>query len=253
MPLNEVGGVLMIVPTAGIGSVLINPVKAGDKMEEGNMKKVLLMVVAASLLAAPAFAAVGGTAHDLGDLGTTGSDQSCVFCHTPHGSNTGIANAPLWNRDTWTDPGFTQYDPAGTSATYDAGAQNFDLGATPLCFSCHDGTAASAEIFNDTILTGAAIVATGVAGDVTLTGGNLGTDGPGMSNDHPVGIVYDTILSGNDGQLYDPAITPAVAALLGSGGLLDCASCHDVHENANQPFLRMPNTGSALCTTCHIK
>ncbi len=34
---------------------------------------------------------------------------------------------------------------------------------------------------------------------------------------------------------------------------VECASCHNVHDNANGTFLRMANTGSALCLTCHNK
>jgi predicted CXXCH cytochrome family protein len=32
-----------------------------------------------------------------------------------------------------------------------------------------------------------------------------------------------------------------------------CSSCHDVHNNANAPFLNVANDGSALCLTCHVK
>ena len=46
----------------------------------------------------------------------------------------------------------------------------------------------------------------------------------------------------------------------GSGGsnpginqpFVECASCHDPHSN-NSTFLRVTNTGSAVCLTCHAK
>ena len=37
------------------------------------------------------------------------------------------------------------------------------------------------------------------------------------------------------------------------GGTVQCASCHDPHDNTNAPFLRKTNTASALCSTCHQK
>ena len=35
--------------------------------------------------------------HDLGGAIAGGTDEVCVFCHTPHGANTS-ASAPLWNK-----------------------------------------------------------------------------------------------------------------------------------------------------------
>ena len=38
------------------------------------------------------------------------------------------------------------------------------------------------------------------------------------------------------------------------GGILECASCHDVHDNQSITYmLRVDNTGSNLCLTCHAK
>ncbi len=34
---------------------------------------------------------------------------------------------------------------------------------------------------------------------------------------------------------------------------VECASCHDVHTSDNLTFLRIPNTGSAVCLACHTK
>lgn len=33
---------------------------------------------------------------------------------------------------------------------------------------------------------------------------------------------------------------------------VECASCHDPHT-ANATFLRIPNSGSAVCLACHVK
>ena len=37
------------------------------------------------------------------------------------------------------------------------------------------------------------------------------------------------------------------------GGKVQCASCHDPHNNTNEPFLTKTNDGSQLCFTCHAK
>lgn len=104
----------------------------------------------------------------------------------------------------------------------------------------------------------------------------LGTD---LRNDHPVGIRYPTTAPGvdfkianasfgnmrffdtngnvradkNEIRLYDT----------GEGFEVECASCHDPHGVGpgpsgtggpfNRSFLRVSNTGSTLCLTCHVK
>ena len=102
----------------------------------------------------------------------------------------------------------------------------------------------------------------------------IGTD---LTNDHPVGIrfppsgpgtdfnapsksqgaisFFDTDGNGhadsNNVRLYDS----------GAGFRVECASCHDPHgvpsngagSKNNPTFLRVANTGSKLCLTCHVK
>ena len=81
----------------------------------------------------------------LGDVFTTGTDQICVFCHTPHGANTGVTSAPLWNRATGSAT-YTVY----TSGTMQATAPGNTLngGASLACLSCHDGTQAMDNMLN---------------------------------------------------------------------------------------------------------
>ena len=43
------------------------------------------------------------------------------------------------------------------------------------------------------------------------------------------------------------------SALGGAGGRVECATCHDVHGTANGTLLRIANTGSSVCLTCHVK
>jgi len=59
--------------------------------------------------------------HNLGTTGSatntyqfSGTDEVCVFCHTPHGSDTSAA-VPLWNRTLANPSSYTTYDQLGTS------------------------------------------------------------------------------------------------------------------------------------------
>ena len=71
----------------------------------------------------------------------------------------------------------------------------------------------------------------------------------------------NTTRSKTDMQLYtrtnSTSLTPAGAAtagvLTGAQPFVECASCHDPHSSTNATFLRITNTGSAVCLACHIK
>ena len=45
--------------------------------------------------------------------------------------------------------------------------------------------------------------------------------------------------------------TPALLDHLAADGSITCATCHDPHENAAPPFLRLDNSADALCLDCH--
>ncbi|MDR9499907.1 MAG: hypothetical protein RI556_12085, partial [Hydrogenovibrio sp.] len=49
-----------------------------------------------------------------GDNATSATDQVCVFCHTPHGSDVS-APAPLWNKELPDSTTFQTYDELGTA------------------------------------------------------------------------------------------------------------------------------------------
>ncbi|NOY27278.1 MAG: cytochrome c3 family protein, partial [Oligoflexia bacterium] len=81
-----------------------------------------------------------------------------------------------------------------------------------------------------------------------------------LSNDHPIAFDYTTALATTDGELFDPSTT--ASGLTTSGTIdtdmlfttqMECASCHDVHDDTYGNFLIMDNTASALCLTCHNK
>jgi predicted CXXCH cytochrome family protein len=184
-------------------------------------------------------AGIAGSAHDFSGETWSGG-QICVTCHTPHGANTTVADAPLWNH-TLTASTFTVYASGTMNAT--VGAPD---GASKLCLSCHDGTVALDSFGGNTSNTGD-----------KLTGSeNLGTD---LRNDHPISFVYNSALATTDGGLRDPSTADSglggtIAAKMLISGKVQCASCHDVHNGAGVGSLLLKsNSGSALCLTCHNK
>jgi predicted CXXCH cytochrome family protein len=91
-----------------------------------------------------------------------GTNQICVFCHTPHGFNTsmGEAGAPLWNKSIKATA-YTTYNSTGNGGgTFTAGNRNafatatidgqiLAVGSVSLaCLSCHDGTQAMDNMIN---------------------------------------------------------------------------------------------------------
>jgi len=271
----------------------------------------------ATLAATSAQAGITNTKHNLSSTSTSGNnqvgsttannDEICVFCHTPHGSNTAVA-APLWNKRL---PGttYTTYT-AANSSTLDG--EVLSVGSVSLaCLSCHDGAQAMDNIINapgsggyDVTGGGAAGLGRGVAGGYTWTGDNqtagkmintgdrismLGSD---LTNDHPVGVQYcgggitgDAITGCRDGDFKggtgnaglataslggtqvwwvdtafsgtrektDMILFTRTTFSAGSGPSVECASCHDPHSDTNPTFLRVSNTGSGVCLSCHVK
>ena len=199
---------------------------------------------------------IAGTAHDFSIQGYSGG-QICIACHTPHGGNTTVTDAPLWNHAV-TTASYTLY----SSSTLNAGPLAQPSGVSKLCLSCHDGTVA-VDSFG------------GAAGTNFVTGiGAVGSAAQGsLANDHPIGFTYDAALATLDGSLHNTTNsvtigtggtrtrTGTIASLLLFNGRLECASCHDVHNTftasngvgGGAPLLRVSKAGSAICLTCHNK
>lgn len=165
----------------------------------------------ASVLAGQALAAgIADTRHNLSTSNpragenriTAGTEEICVFCHTPHGADI-TAPAPLWNKNLGSLGGYQTYASLNSS-TIDGTI--LTVGSVSLaCLSCHDGTQAMDNIINapgpgglDT--TGGGPTGRAYTWDTStnrvdaqgrLIGANnaalLGTD---LRNDHPIGIQY---------------------------------------------------------------
>jgi predicted CXXCH cytochrome family protein len=159
-------------------------------------------------------------------------NQVCLPCHTPHNALVPGEDNVLWNHAE-TNETFVMY-----SSTADQ-----PEGPSKMCLSCHDGVTAIDSYG-------------GTSGSITITGAaNLGTD---LSDDHPIGIEYPT---GQPADYHDPAsFAPGInggagVKLVEINGVerVECASCHQVHNNGLGNFLRVPVQESYLCLQCHNK
>jgi predicted CXXCH cytochrome family protein len=271
-----------------------------------------LVTLATSAIAAPATTGIASTRHNLGssnrdvdgattptlygnaragDIYTTGTDEICVFCHTPHASNTAVS-APLWNK-ALPNSTYTVYSSGTMQGTASLSNNNMSL----ACLSCHDGTQAMDNMINKPSTgtpssagynaTGSRLAGTWYAGteDAEASGNTsagalnakvymeLGTD---LSNDHPVGIPYcgggqtglgksgcadqdfNAVTQGANATSFTVGTSSVVKENMRlyntAGGLsVECGSCHDPHNDAQKTFLRTSNAGSAVCLTCHAK
>ena len=209
----------------------------------------MITIALTLLMAAPANAGIAGTAHDFSTTSGPGvqgpSGEICVYCHTPHNANTGMA--ALWNRGTPAGP-YTMYTNA-VSGTLDMTVAPSPEGVSLACLSCHDGVAAISQYTNAD--------SSGIAGNglTTFPAGSTALLDTDLTNDHPISIGYDP---GLDADFNTAAAVQTAGLPLYNGGTtanqVECGSCHNPHGVTGAPkFLRMANTASALCLTCHIK
>ena len=227
-------------------------------MKTGRLLGASLMLMA-MLLASESQAAresrISATKHNLSSSGTgtthsTTESQICVFCHTPHGSDTS-QSAPLWNK-TLANTTYTAYTSSSLdAATIQGVSAGQPLGSSKLCLSCHDGVMALGSV---RVLQGQQNVTIGGGTQVTMPAGSgsstgytrlLGTD---LTNDHPISVTFDQALSDRDGELRRPSASP----LNRWGTVFGVRSAQDSYK----PLLPLEPTGSGSagqvqCTTCH--
>jgi hypothetical protein len=223
-----------------------------------------------------AAAGIGNSRHNLGSLGehitttgAAGTSEICVFCHTPHHTNTANNLKPLWNRGTSAPASFTAYGTTLGGTTIVSG----DVGSTSLaCLSCHDGVTTFDNLLNTPGKSGVTSVGSdrgwsfwdpAVNNTVSdfMTSGRLNI-GLNLSNDHPVSVTYTEGVAGLRDKttvIADVDLTAELADSTASfdGGNLtknlwavkgyvdasatiqdllrddkvECSSCHDPHFN----------------------
>ena len=199
-----------------------------------------------------------GSKHDLSATNyygaAGGTVEVCVFCHTPHGANDSEVNGgPLWNRNISDINTFEMYGGAGTP-------NYFSL----VCLSCHDGVSSQGvsainpgdthSVINPDNL-GGGDPNCGACHPFARGGGGIYPAttwqiGPILTNDHPVSIDYSDAVASNPAGEFKA--TPDAGIKL-FDDKVECASCHNVHDPDNGLFLRVDNTQSALCRSCHSK
>ncbi len=237
----------------------------GIKSLKRLMLRIVLLLITVVLLSyisrTPLASTVVGSKHDFSTSGggtfySTNEDEVCVFCHTPHNARTDMSY--LWNRNN-TVTTFELYSSTTLNATL-----NQPQGASLMCLSCHDGLTAINVLRNysptQPIMSGNL----DQIGDVYYPGSlwgwpgvNIGEQYPGgggglgnLTNDHPVSFIFDASLIALDPGLQLPPSGDPVKLY---DNRVECASCHNPHDNANGQFLVKSNNNSALCLTCHKK
>lgn len=232
-----------------------------------------------------------GTSSSAGFNQTGGTGEICVFCHTPHAANT-TAKAPLWNKglpsSTYTLYASSTMDnaagitvgPGGISlaclSCHDGSQAMDNVVNAPGSGGYTSGGARMSGTWS-----GARVGAgTGLMTNAGTFISMLGTD---LSNDHPIGIPYCgnapsgavTMSACTDPDFFTYAINANGTSggyvnrsgsaagkdktdmylYANSGGgtlMVECASCHDPHSG-NATFLRVSNSASTVCLTCHNK
>lgn len=270
-----------------------------DKRLSGFLGRYLLGLGGALLLSAMSMgvqAQISGSKHDLtsGSTGGTkvsgtgpnGDPEICVFCHTPHASNSNVS-APLWNKAI-SPTSLTTYSQTNSS-TMDGSVTTG--GVSLACLSCHDGTQSMDVLIN---VPGSGGLSAGTraysdagytwtVADAKIAAASIANLGADLTNDHPIQVPYcggGMTLSGGSGVLdackdadFKVPKTMAVNTIAYFDGnsnskrdkadiqlysrnsdyFVECGSCHDPHNTSVGTFLRKSNAASAVCLTCHNK
>lgn len=202
--------------------------------------------------------AMGGVAYN--DYG-----NPCVYCHLPPENNLeagrGAGGILGWNR---IRPAAKQYETYSSGSLQETVNRPSDI--SMLCLSCHDGTMAVDRIVFKPMGWSSDKQATlhmrlGADSDINNCGkchdGEIAHDirvktiGTDLRDDHPISVRYAGFAIDNpnfrtvDGPWgFDNGVTLY-------DGMVECASCHDVHNPQARMLLRVEP--SILCGTCHIK
>lgn len=187
---------------------------------------------------------LAGTTHDIAGSG-------CKGCHAPH--NGATANGGSGSTGVILQWARSFPNPSNTFGVYDSATmanKAVEVGGSPLststdvrmysllCLSCHDGvTSTFSPTMNNLNRVGS-----------RASFGSNSYESFGLTNDHPINMSYDPV---KKPSLQSIATVAASLPLYGSNNTVQCATCHDSHNNVNTKFLRQPNN-TTHCTTCHL-
>jgi len=208
---------------------------------------------------------IAGSTHDFSDLDSSSSTlgeawnttgELCRVCHVPHDDGESVvryAAGLLWNHDLSAVVSYALY----TSPSFDGGI-NQPAGISRLCLGCHDGTVAL-DAFGQYV-DGTSGNEMGGSNMLELADFVIPNPNSGTANDmrgtHPISMDFSgTELNGLTDLVVGGDGTYPIADIL-FNDKVECASCHDVHNQESIPgthLLRVDNDGSGLCLTCHIK
>ncbi len=129
---------------------------------------------------------------------------------------------------------------------YDSTKISATVAATPgsaslTCLSCHEGSVAIGQTLNSAT----SLLSGGTATMIVDTG--MMKIGTNLNDDHPVAITYPT--AGVSGK-FPAGTATGVASFTLYSSRIECATCHDPHDDTEGNFLRTPAAG--LCSECHI-
>lgn len=252
------------------------------------MKALKILAVLTVLIATQSFGAATSivkSKHNLSFAGVTANGNTvtaatatdangeiCVFCHTPHASNSAFDGAPLWNKGgSTTAVKFIVYG----AATQDDLAAGATLGGTVMaagtvnspsraCLSCHDGVSAINSLVNapgsgmgtaaelKPAMTGVAAGSELLMPSTAVTSiGKFGSTGlaaedADLRNDHPVSVQYSTKAS------LVPIDGAIGAGSMASDGTAYAATWSTPSGGSNiSDILRGSASDYVECGTCH--
>lgn len=215
---------------------------------------------------------IRSTPHNLTRQGVkVEAEEVCVFCHTPQlsasgASSIGVNNQPMWQPSLPNEHSFVIYDDIGRMQFGDKPA----VGSQSIaCLSCHDANQAFS------VQTGEMDHPFGVPYRGFSRGRERSSAEIAAVGDLPMRAAkelksLDEFRLPSRGMVDNRAVwwvsatgvTPfrvradlplyARPSPAGEVPFVECSSCHDPHI-ASQLFLRVSNTGSQLCLTCHDK
>ena len=197
------------------------------------MLRAIMVACMVVLLVQVAQAGLVGSLHDFSALG----GAPCGYCHSVHNS---LGGTGLLTPEFGTFPAITN--------VYSSVTRNIPINVNVvnttdarICLACHDVTNVTTKAETQPDFAG-------IKSRLDARPGQTAYVNVDLSNDHPVGFVYDAT---KDIELKVPQKTHVTFGP--ERNQMWCSTCHNVHNNQYGFFLVMNNDGSALCFDCHRK